>query len=344
MKTKERTESEAELMLKSESVSRAETGAGMVTIAESKIKTSNVMNPFVDWGFKHLFGTERSKKNLLGFLNLLLNLEHKIVDLKYLNNESIPLDSEGRECIFDILCTDTNNDQYLIEIQNAKLGYIRNRMIYYACRLIDKMGESGDGWNYNIKKVYSICLMNFTYEEQPVLRRDFLLCEPETLNILSDKLNFIMLQLPCLNVENIQDCNKLYEILLYLLLQMKDNMKTIEELKAEVYAHGLTDEIREMFLGVLEDANVASLSAKDKMVYEERLKRYRDNRACLDYAIEDGIKQGIEIGEAKGRKEGLAEGVAQRNLEIAKSMKSKSIDVAVIAECTGLSVEEIKQL
>ena len=31
-----------------------------------------VMNPFLDWSFKYLFGTERSKENLLGFLNLLL--------------------------------------------------------------------------------------------------------------------------------------------------------------------------------------------------------------------------------------------------------------------------------
>lgn len=293
---------------------------------------SGVLNPFVDWSFKHLFGTERSKKNLLGFLNLLLDLEHPIVDLSYLNNESISLDKEGRECIFDILCEDSRGDKYLIEIQNAKLGYIRNRMIYYACRLVDKMGERGEDWDYSIKKVISICLMNFTYEQHPVLRRDFMLCEPKTNNVLSDRLHFIMLQLPCLDVANIEECNKLYEMLLYLLIQMRNGMKTIEELKQEVYAHGLNDHIREIFLGVLEDADVASLSEKEKLLYEERLKRHRDNRACLDYAIEDGIKQGIEIGEEKQR------------IEIAKSMKLNGIDISVISECTSLSVEEIEKL
>ena len=77
---------------------------------------------------------------------------------------------------------------------------------------------------------------------------------------------------------------------------MKKGMKTIEELKLEVYEHGLTDHIREVFLGVLEDEDVASLSPKERLIYDERLKRYRDNRACLDYAIETGIKQGIEKG------------------------------------------------
>ena len=75
---------------------------------ENKGNESKVMNPFVDWGFKHLFGVERAKKNLLGFLNLLLELDSPIVNLQYLNNESIQIDpydalasalySDGAEC------------------------------------------------------------------------------------------------------------------------------------------------------------------------------------------------------------------------------------------------------
>ena len=266
------------------------------------------------------------------------------MDLRYLNNESIPTDKDGRECIFDILCEDSHGDKYLIEVQNARIGYIRNRMVYYACRLIDRMGHTGDDWNYDIKKVISICLMNFAYEANPVLRRDFMLCQPNTENLLSDRLHFIMLQLPCLEGEDLQECEFFYEKLLYLLIQMKKGMKTIEELKQEVYAHGLNDEIREVFLGVLEDANVASLSEPERALYEAKLKRYRDNRACLDYAIEDGILQGIEKGIAQGRAEGRAEGEAKSKLEIAKSMKSKGLDSALIAECTGLSAEEIELL
>ncbi len=80
------------------------------------MEKSGVINPFVDWGFKYLFGTERSKKNLLGFLNLLLDLEYPVVDLQYLNNESIPTDKDGRECIFDIICKDSRGNKYLIEV------------------------------------------------------------------------------------------------------------------------------------------------------------------------------------------------------------------------------------
>ena len=113
-------------------------------------------------------------------------------------------------------------------------------------------------------------------------------------------------------------------------------MKTIEELKQEVYNHGLNEHIREVFLGVLEDADVASLSPKEREIYDARLKRYRDNRACLDYAIEDGVRQGLEKGIEKGQQE--------EKLRIAKSMKEKNIDSATIAQCTNLTIEQIADL
>ena len=166
------------------------------------------------------------------------------------------------------------------------------------------------------------------------------MCEPGTENILSDKLNFVMLQLPCLDKEYLSECNFFYEKLLYLLIKMKEGMKTIEQLKQEVYEHGLNEHIKEVFLGVLEDADVALLSPKEREVYDIQLKRSRDNHACLDYAIENGIRQGIEKGMAKGMEKGREE----KSLEIASSMKAKGIALDLISECTGLQITEIERL
>ena len=47
---------------------------------------------------------------------------------------------------------------------------------------------------------------------------------------------------------------------------------------------------------------------------------------------EDGYKRGREIGLKQGKE------------DVALAMLSKGIDDLVIAECTGLSVEEIKSL
>lgn len=45
------------------------------------------INPFVDWGFKYVFGREENKDLLLGFLNFLLEPEVCLRDIRYLNTE-----------------------------------------------------------------------------------------------------------------------------------------------------------------------------------------------------------------------------------------------------------------
>ena len=101
-------------------------------------------------------------------------------------------------------------------------------------------------------------------------------------------------------------------------------MRTIEELKAEVAATCLPQETKEVFYQVLDTADEASLSEKERIRYESNLKAYRDTMSCIKFA------------ETKGE--------AKSKFEIAKSMKNKGLDIALIAECAGLSVEEIKNI
>ena len=61
-----------------------------------------------------------------------------------------------------------------------------------------------------------------------------------------------------------------------------------------------------------------------------------------------GEAKGLAKGLAKGRAEGLAkgreEGLAKGREETARNMKAKGLPVDLIAECSGLSPEEISQL
>ena len=294
---------------------------------------SKVMNPCVDWGFKYLFGKEESKSNLIGFLNLLLMPESPIEAVEYMNNESLPDTPMIKECVFDILCTDANGDKYLVEMQNSQASNIRERMIYYTCRLVNQMGRRGDDWDYSdIKKVYSICLMNFKFGDSPKLRTDIMLLDRNTYNVFSDKLNIILLQLPCLKAQSIGECAEFYEKLLYLLNQMTTDMRTVEELKAEVAATQLPERTKEVFYQVLDTADVGSLSEQEQLVYESNLKAYRDTMSCIRFA------------EYTGREEGLLEGASAKQLEIAKALKSKGVNLKTISECTGLSENEIEKL
>ena len=230
--------------------------------------------------------------------------------------------------VFDVLCTDTTGARFLIEVQNAPISYIRNRILYYTCRLIDQMGQPGDKWNYNIDKVYSICLMNFMYEQDPVLKREFMLQDPHTGALFTDRIHIVMLQLPCLDAKSLSECNLLYEKLLYLLNEMTTDMRTVEELKAEVAATQLPDKTKEVFYQVLDTADIGSLSEQEQLIYESNLKAYRDTMSCIRFA------------EHTGREEGRA----HSKLEIARSMKIDGMPSETISKYTGLSVSEVENL
>ena len=62
----------------------------------------------------------------------------------------------------------------------------------------------------------------------------------------------------------------------------------------------------------------------------------------------EGLAKGRAEGLAKGREEGLAkgraEGLTKGREETARNMKAKGLPVDLIAECSGLSPEEIAQL
>lgn len=79
-------------------------------------------------------------------------------------------------------------------------------------------------------------------------------------------------------------------------------------------------------------------------MYDEALKRYRDYKNTIDYAEEKGVEKGIKIGKAKGQDKGKKEGKAEEQRQIATNLKKLGVNVETIAECTGLSVNEISNL
>ena len=120
--------------------------------------------------------------------------------------------------------------------------------------------------------------------------------------------------------------------MLYLLNQMTTDMRTVEELKAEVAATQLPERTKEVFYQVLDTADVGSLSEQEQLVYESNLKAYRDTMSCIRFA------------EYTGREEGLLEGANAKQLEIAKRLKSMGLSEEDIIKATELSAEEIEKL
>ena len=56
------------------------------------------------------------------------------------------------------------------------------------------------------------------------------------------------------------------------------------------------------------------------------------------------FNEGKEAGIAEGKAVGIAEGERKNALQNARNFKHKNIPVDIIAECTGLSVEQVNAL
>ena len=89
------------------------------------------INPFTDFGFKHIFGREMDKDILIEFLNDLLEGEYTIMDLRIMNNERLPETEQGRKVIFDIHCETDKGERIIIEMQNREQPHFKDRALYY---------------------------------------------------------------------------------------------------------------------------------------------------------------------------------------------------------------------
>lgn len=289
------------------------------------------INPFTDFGFHRIFGQEVHKELLIDFLNQLLKDERQIIDITFKNPILQPETIEDRGVIFDIHCRDDQGGWFVVEMQNGAQPYFYDRGIYYLSRAISNQGEKGKDWKFGLCPVYGIFLLNYKMGINSKFRTDVILADRDTGRMFSDKIRQVYLELPWFTKEP-DECETDFERWLYLL----KHMDTLERMPFKAR--------KAVFDKLLEVADVANLSKDERVLYDEALKRYRDYKNTIDYAEEKGIEKGIKIGEAKGLAKGLAKGKAQEQRQIAANLKTQGVDIKTIAQCTGLSVEEISQL
>lgn len=294
------------------------------------------INPFTDIGFKRIFGQEFSKPLLLDFLNNLLVGERKIENITFLDKE-MPRDIEGeRSIIYDVLCETETGEKIIVEMQNQRQPFFKQRSIFYASEAISRQARKGREWRFDIKAVYLIAFLNFTLKDiGTTFRTDVALLDMRTKEVFSDKIRLIYLQLPYFNKEA-DECENDFERWIYVL----KNMETINRLPWTAKSA--------VFKRLEEIAEVRALTKEEQMQYDHALKVYRDNYNTFQGAIEEGMKEGREKGLKEGRekgiKEGREEGRADKTKEIVQNMKKMGMSIEQIAQACGISVEEAEKL
>ena len=278
---------------------------------------SKYINPYTDFGFKKLFGEEASKELLIDFLNALLPEKHRIKTLKFRNTEQLGPTTADRRAIYDIFCNAENGEKFIVEMQKAKQLHFKDRALFYTALPIREQAEKGDDWNFELKAVYFVGILDFEYdekEERRKFRRDVMLKDQDG-DVFYEKMQYIFLQMPLFEkteseLENHRD-------------------KWIYFLKNLVNFDRIPEILHErIFEKAFEKAELARMNKTEREQYEANLKVYRDNFAVLDTA----------------RAEGKAEGKIEGKIEVARGMKKEGFDMTMISKLTGLSSEEIDWL
>ena len=130
-------------------------------------RAERYINPYTDFGFKKLFGTEMNKDLLISFLNALFNNDEKeIEDVQYLNSEHLgdgygerlrvgELCSGIRRSVFDVYCMTKDGSRFIVEMQKAEQTYFKDRSVYYATTPIRQQAPKGK-WDYHLEDVYTV--------------------------------------------------------------------------------------------------------------------------------------------------------------------------------------------
>uniref|UniRef100_UPI0039A50FCA Rpn family recombination-promoting nuclease/putative transposase n=1 Tax=Ornithobacterium rhinotracheale TaxID=28251 RepID=UPI0039A50FCA len=281
------------------------------------------INPFTDYGFKKIFGEEPNKDLLLDFLNELLYEEQgRIVSLTYLKNEHLSSSELDRKAIFDLYCENEKGEKFIVELQKAKQNFFKDRALYYSTFPIREQAQKAD-WNYELKAVYTIAILDFVFDEDKEnaekFRYDIKLSDIETNKVFYDKLTFIYLEMPKFN-KSVEELETRFDKWLYVLRNLNRLDRVPEKLKERIFEK------------LFEVAEIAKFTPSQVYSYEDSLKYYRDLKNSLDTAKEEGFEEGKE----QGREE--------EKLKIAKNLLENNVSKEVVMKTTGLTQEQIEHL
>ncbi|MDD6100521.1 MAG: Rpn family recombination-promoting nuclease/putative transposase [bacterium] len=303
------------------------------------------INPFTDYGFKRIFGTELSKDLLIEFLNSLLPEVH-IQDLTFCNVEQFGQVENVRKAVFDVLCRNEEGEYFLVEMQRRPQKHFPDRILFYASFLIQnqmtntqtyfrKMNRkkrrkglsSADllqwdpNWIYRMKHVYVVCFLDFElvkgYPEK--YRWDVVRMDRDEHVQFGDALQEIYLEMPKFQLP-LHRCETLAERFLYVLKNMEILNRMPEELNNQI------------FRKLKHIASMSRLSPDEMLAYQMSVMN--------DVALLDSIRTGREEGHEEGREEGRME----EKRSIARNLKSMGLSFQQISQASGLTLEEIEQL
>ena len=302
------------------------------------------VDPYTDFGFKKLFGTEANKELLRDFLNELIRDKGRIKYLRYLPGEQLGMNATGRKSVFDIYCETDRKEKFIVEMQQTTQRYFKDRSVYYSSFPILEQGRKGNqNWNFKLKAVYFVGILDFKFDKNirysDYYHHEVKLMDMKTHRVFFDKMTFIYLEMPKFKKSE-SELETNFDKWMYVL----KNLSRLET-RPTILNESVFDRL-------FETAELAKFTEAELMDYECSLKVYRDNYSIMETKRYEGRKEGrkegrIEgeaIGLEKGRKEGLEKGRREGLEETVLTGYRNGMSIEQIEIFSRLSSKEILEI
>lgn len=292
-----------------------------------------------DWAMKRMLRDKANFVVLEGLLTVLL--ERKITILEILESEANQTNYDDKFNRVDIKAKEENGDIIIVEIQNTRELYYLERVLYGVSKAITEHISLGNSYA-EVKKVYSISILYFDIGKGS----DYLyhgvtnfigVHTGDELSISAKKEGAIIRKMPRevfpeYYLIRVNEFNKVAKTPLE---EWISYLKS-GEISSDTTAPGLAE--------AREKLKYYNMSPKERHVYDEHINAVMIQNDVLDTAKLEGRAEGRAEGLAEGRAEGLAEGRAEEKKALARKFKEAGVSIELIAQSTGLSMEEIAAL
>jgi predicted transposase/invertase (TIGR01784 family) len=274
---------------------------------------TGLLKPSSDFVFANLFGVEKHKRALICLLNAILKGKPHIKSITLLNPQHKKQRKDGKSATLDIEAVTDNKTIVNIEIQCERDGNLVNRAIYYQSRLMKDELDSGESYDF-CPDIISIWLTDYhetsrkhhTHEAVYMFKATPL----DGIEVAGEKTRIFIIELPKVDLKK-ASINDMFSVWMFFL---KNPELIPDEFITKI------PEVQE----ALEELKVMSMNDEFRAAYNAHVKAQNDRRSR----------------EANAK----AEGVAQEKKETALKLLSKGMETKDIAEVTGFSEQEIKNL
>ncbi len=286
--------------------------------------------PTSDWGFKHLFATERNKDLLIGLLNKLID-DRNIVDLEYIDRE-IPfiLPHEHKTLRFDVFCKCDDGSQVIVEMQySARPNFIDRALVYISAAVLQGYKVNRETKKYEVSRTYLIAITGDTIfpdvKHAPVR---IALCDADVEHtcIMNDKVLQIFIELPkfASELKALKADDSFLDKFAVALKTMNDCEERPEEMDDD------------LLVRIYNAADTLRFTSQERKNYKQNIMNSLEIEATMYDFREEGLNEGL--------KKGLKEGREESALAIATKMKALGISLDVIVSCTGLDAGTVAKL